>query len=224
MSSKNIITLTLILLNKAIGIFRSFVRINGLDPGQNISKRIRINFLPIVNEYIFLSFRREVCQNKNLLDLSLSKSRALGEDPLWNASLPFWNVGKVLSCSEIWYLLQVDDLQPSCLLRTNCSEIPQILISPVELRLSSTFSLFLNLFVTFPYGSPLLNGEDHTEMEVERKEFWNYAQWTKYSHLELTFPNFLPASGAGLVLTWKKFLTKGCTFDPSTSRSCRVLR
>ena len=163
----------------------------GLDPGQNISKGIRINFLPTENEYIFLSFCLEVCQNKHPLDLSLSKSRVLGEDPLLNASLPFWNVGMVWSCSEIWDLLQVDDLHPSCLLRTNCSEIPQVLISPVELHLSSTFPLFLNLFVTFLLGSPLLIEEDQTEMGFGRKEFWNPEQWTKYSHLELIFPNFL---------------------------------
>ena len=28
-------------------------------------------------------------------------------------------------------------------------------------------------------------------MGFGRKEFWNPAQWTKYSHLELIFPNFL---------------------------------
>ena len=162
----------------------------GLDPGQNISKGIRINFLPTENEYIFLSFCLEVCQNKHPLDLSLSKSRVLGEDPLLNACLPFWNIGMVWSCSEICDLLQVDDLHPSCLLRTNCSEITQVLISSAKLHISSTFPLFLNLFVTFPFGSPLLNEEDHTEMEFERKVFWNHAQWTKYSHLELIFPNF----------------------------------
>ena len=87
--------------------------------------------------------------------------------------------------------IQVDDLYPFCLVRTNCSEIPQVLISSVELHLSATFPLFLNLFVTFPLGSPLIIGEDHTEMGFGRKEFWNPAQWTKYSHLELIFPNFL---------------------------------
>ena len=96
---------------------------DGLDPGQNINKGIRINFLPIENEYIFLSFCPEVCQNKHLLDLSLSKSHVLGEDPVLDASLPFWNVSKVWSCSGLWDLLQVDDLHPSSLLRTNCSEI-----------------------------------------------------------------------------------------------------
>ena len=50
---------------------------------------------------------------------------------------------------------------------------------------------FLNLFVTFPPGSPLLIGEDHTEMGSGRKEFWNPLQWTKYLHLELIFLNFL---------------------------------
>ena len=63
--------------------------------------------------------------------------------------------------------------------------------SPVELHFSSTFPLFLNLSVTFPLGSLLLTGKDHTEMGFERKEFWNPAQWVKYSHLELIFPNFL---------------------------------
>ena len=124
----------------------------GLDPGQNISKWIRTNFLLIENGYIFLSFCKEVCQNKHIVDPSLSKS---------------------------------------CLLRTNCSEIHQVLISPVRLHLSSTFPLFLNLFVTFPIGSPLLIGENHTEMGFERMEFSNLAQWRKYSRLELAFPNFL---------------------------------
>ena len=68
-----------------------------------------------------------------------------------------------------------------------------------DLALSSTFPLFLNLFVTSPFGSPLLIGEDHTEMGFERKEFWNPAQWKKYSHLELIFPNFLNEVG-GLFL------------------------
>ena len=97
---------------------------DGLDPGQNISKEIRINFRPTENEYIFLSFCLEVCQNKYLLDLSWSKSCSFGEDPLLNASLPFWNVGKVWSCSEIRDLLQVGDLYPSCFLRTNCWNSP----------------------------------------------------------------------------------------------------
>ena len=88
MSSKNII-LTLILLNKAIGIFRSFVKIRGAGTSENISKGIRINFLPTENKYIFLSFCLEVFQNKHPLDLSLSKSRVLGGDSLLNASLPF---------------------------------------------------------------------------------------------------------------------------------------
>ena len=112
------------------------------------------------NEYNFLSFCLKVCQNKHLLGLCLSKSRVLGEDPLLNASLSSWNGGKVWSCSEIWDLLQVDDLHPSCLLRPNYSEIHQVLISTVELHLSSTF----------PLGSPLLIGEDHTEMGFGRKE------------------------------------------------------
>ena len=101
-----------------------------LDPGQNISNGIRINFLLTENEYIFLSFCLEVCQNKHLLDLSSSKSRALGEDPLLNATFSFLNAGMVWSCSEIWDLLQVDDLYPSCLLRTKYLEIPQVLIWP----------------------------------------------------------------------------------------------
>ena len=54
-----------------------------------------------------------------------------------------------------------------------------------------TFPLFLNLFVTFPLGSSLLIGEDYTEMGFGRNEFWNPVQWTKYSHLELIFLNFL---------------------------------
>ena len=89
MSSKNIIILTLILLNKAIGIFRSFGKIRRAGSRPKYKQRNRINFLPTENEYIFLSFYLEVCQNKHPLDLSLSKSRVLGEDPLLNASLPF---------------------------------------------------------------------------------------------------------------------------------------
>ena len=61
----------------------------GLDPSQNLSKGIHIDFLPTENEYIFLSFCLEVCQNKYPLDLSLSKSCVLGEDPLLNAGLLF---------------------------------------------------------------------------------------------------------------------------------------
>ena len=95
MSSKNIIILTLILLNKTIWIFRSFVKSEGLDPGQSKSQGIRINLLSIASEYIFLSFCLEVCQNKHLLDLSSSKSRALGEDPLLNATFSFLNAGMV---------------------------------------------------------------------------------------------------------------------------------
>ena len=67
----------------------------GLEPGQNISKGIGMNFLPIEKEYIFLSFCLEVSQNKDLLDLSLSKSSFLGLEPLLNPSLPFWNLAKV---------------------------------------------------------------------------------------------------------------------------------
>ena len=170
MPSKSII-LTLILLKRQLGSSEVLWKSEGLDTGQNISKGICINFLPIENEYIFLSFRLELCQNKHLLDLSLSKSRVFGEDPLLNASLPFWKVRKLWSCSDIWDLLQVDDLHPSYLLRPNSSEIPQVLISPVELHLSSTFPLFPNLYVTFPLGSLLLIGEGHTEMEFRRKEF-----------------------------------------------------
>ena len=70
---------------------------------------------------------------------------------------------------EIYYRAMTSIL--FVLLRTNCSQIPQILISPVELHLSSTFPLFLNLFVTFPYGSLLLIGQDRTEMGFGRKEF-----------------------------------------------------
>ena len=146
---------------------------------------------------------------------------------------PFSNVGKVWSGSEIWDLIEIDDLHPPSLIITNCSEIPQVLISPVELLLCSTFLLFINLFVTFPLGSPLLIGENHTEMAFGRKELWNPVQWTKYSHLFFLvtiFPYFLnkhfnlPACGACLALTRNRLLTKGRTFDLSTSRSCGVLR
>ena len=128
-----------------------------------------MNFLPIEKEYIFLSFCLEVSENKDLLDLSLSKSSFLGLEPLLNPSLPFWNLAKGWSCPEIWNLLQVAELQPYCLLRTNCSEILQVLISLVELYLSLTFPFFLNLFVTFTLGSPLLIGENHTEMGFREK-------------------------------------------------------
>ena len=158
---------------RQLGSLEVLWKSEGLDPAEDISKRIPINFLPIENEYIFWSFFLLVWQNKHLLDLSLSKrlGEVLGEHPLLNASLPFWNVGKVWSCSVIWDFLQVNDLPPICLRRINCSEIPQVLISPVELHLSSKLPLFLNLF--------------------GRKEFWNSAQRTKYSNLELIFPNFL---------------------------------
>ena len=81
---------------------------------------------------------------------------------------------------------------PSFLFNKNkLSKNSPVLISPVELHLSSTFTLFLNLFVTFLLGSPLLIGEDQTEMGFGRKEFWNPALWTKYSYLELIFPKIL---------------------------------
>ena len=46
----------------------------GLDPGENISKRSRTSFPPIRNEYIYWSFCWEMCQNKHFLDLFLSKN------------------------------------------------------------------------------------------------------------------------------------------------------
>ena len=69
LSSKNIIILTLMLLSKAIGIFRSFVKIRP--------------------KHKQMKFCLEVCQNKHLLDLSLSKSRGLGEDLLL-----YWSIFK----------------------------------------------------------------------------------------------------------------------------------
>ena len=128
-------------------------------------------------------FCLQVCQNSHILYLSLSKSRF--------ESLPFWNVAQVWSCWEIWDLLQDDDLHPSCVLITNCSEILQVLISLSELCLSSTFPSFVNLLVAFPLGSSLLIGEGHIEIGFGRKEFWNPTKWAKYLHLELVFPNFL---------------------------------
>ena len=78
-----------------------------------------------------------------------------------------------------------------CWLRATCSGTPQVLISPFELHLSSAFPLFSNSFVIFPFDSPLLIGEHHTEMGFGRNEFWSPEQWAKYSHLELIFPIFL---------------------------------
>ena len=114
--------------------------------------------------------------------------------PLWRSKFSFhhFNFGSYcwVNFILIWEefvsltdldLLQIDDLYPSCLLRTNCSKIPQVLISPVELHFPSMYPLFLNLFVTFPF----------TELEFGRKEFWNPAQRTKYSNLEVIFRNFL---------------------------------
>ena len=137
----------------------------GLDPGQNISKGIRINSLPIKNKYIFLSFCLELCQNKHLLDLSLSESRVLGEDPLLNAFLPFWNFGKVWSCSEIWDLLQ-DLLPPSFLFTKNkllrnspgcdfsCWIAPFLNISFISELICNLSSLF----TLANWGGPYWNG------------------------------------------------------------------
>ena len=191
MLSKNIIILTMILLNKATGIIGSSVKIRGLDPGQNISKWICINFLPIENEYIFFSFCLEVCQNRHLLDPSLSKSRVFGEDLLLNASLSFWNDGMVRSCSEIWDLLQVDDLQPFCLLWTNCSEILQVLIiSPswiapfLKISFISEFTCNLSSWFTLAnWGGPYWNGVWEKGILKPFKMDKIFASWV--------FPNFL---------------------------------
>ena len=183
MSSKRIIILTLILLNKAFRVFRSFVTIRGAGARSKHKQRSSYKFPSHWKRIYSLVFCLQVCQNRHILYLSLSKSRF--------ESLPFWNVAKVWNYSEIWDLLQDDDLHPSCLLRTNCSEIPQVLISPFELHLSSTFPTFVNLLVAFPLDSSLLIGEGHIEKGFGRKEFWNPTKWTKYSHLELVFLNFL---------------------------------
>ena len=63
------------------------------------------------------------------------------------------------------------------------NKFAQALISPVELHLSSTFPLFLNLFVSFSSWFTFANwgggggggGGDHTEMGFGRNEFLNPA-------------------------------------------------
>ena len=72
MSSKNIIILTLFLFIKVIGICRSFVKIRGTRPRPK--HKHSTNFLRIENEYIFMSFCLEVCENKHLLDLIFIKN------------------------------------------------------------------------------------------------------------------------------------------------------
>ena len=105
--------------------------------------------LPIESKYIFLSFCLELCKNKYLLDLPLSKRRSLGEDHLLNASFQGMKLFRNLR-----FITQVDDFHPFCLLRTNYSEIPQV-ISPVELHLSSTVICNLSSrFILANWGGP----------------------------------------------------------------------
>lgn len=142
---------------------------------------------------IFLSFCWEVCQNKHFIGPSLSKSCFPQEVSLLNAFLPF---RKLVKYEKLLRNLRfITGLWPLSFLFTKNKLFKNSPRSPrpprtVEFHFSSVFPIPLNLFLTFPLGSSLLIREDHTEMGFRRQEFWYFVQWTKYTHLDIIFPNF----------------------------------